>query len=115
MPGDPAVPLNSCYVIHAPTIQDAQALTVILRSTLVAAWLRAVAEPARGGYQRHLGWTMGMLPLPADWSTARDRLACFAVADGNVAHDPTCREEAVVASYGIDARELRPLLEWNLS
>ena len=37
--------------------------------------LNALAEPARGGYRRYLGWTVGQFPLPRDWERARSVLA----------------------------------------
>ena len=72
---DPAVPLNSCYVVRCSDDCDAAALTTILNSRLAAAWLNALAEPARGSYRRYLGWTVGQLPLPRDWLRARLVLA----------------------------------------
>ena len=72
---DPAVPLNSCYVLRCPNEADAWAVAVLLNSPLAAAWLNAIAEPASGGYRRYLGWTVGLLPLPTDWPRAREILA----------------------------------------
>ncbi len=73
--GDPAVPLNSCYVIACDREEDAHAIAVLLNSMVAAAWLNALAEPARGGYRRYLGWTVALLPLPHDWERARTLLA----------------------------------------
>ena len=56
--GDDTVPLNSCYVARAPHEDDAHALAALLAGPLAAAWLALVAEPARGGWRRYLGWTM---------------------------------------------------------
>jgi hypothetical protein len=73
--GNDAVPLNSCYVIHANDQADAHALSALLNSKLIAAWLGLIAEPASGGYFRFMGWTMSLLPLPRDWTRARRILA----------------------------------------
>ena len=56
--GDPTVALNSCYVLSCEDRQDALAFMVLLNSPLAAAWLNAVAEPARGGWHRYLAWTV---------------------------------------------------------
>ena len=42
---------------------------------LVGAWLGILAEPARGGFHRYLGWTLALLPLPRDWPAAVRLLA----------------------------------------
>ena len=47
--GNPVVALNSCYVANCKTLDDAYALAALLNGPLVAAWLNALAEPARGG------------------------------------------------------------------
>ena len=73
--GDPTVPLNTCYVLRCADACDAWVLAALLNSSLAAAWLNALAEPARGGYRRYLGWTVGQFPLPRDWERARSVLA----------------------------------------
>lgn len=73
--GNPLVPLNSCYVLRCRDLTDAFALAAWLNSPLAAAWLGAIAEPARGGYHRFLAWTVARLPLPRDWARARDIFA----------------------------------------
>ena len=115
--GDPTVPLNSCYVLPVRTSDEAWALHAILTSTLAAAWLDPLAEPARGRFRRYLGWTVGLLPIPHDWPAAVQRLAPLARAAG---HQPPAsrpvetatREAAVLASYGLTPSSLTPLLTW---
>ncbi|AHG91911.1 hypothetical protein J421_4374 [Gemmatirosa kalamazoonensis] len=94
--GDPTVPLNSCYVLQC-TPTDAAPLTTLLGSPVAAGWCAALAEPARGGYRRHLAWTVALLPVPRDWTAARRLLA----RDGSMA--------AVAAAYGLAAETLAPL------
>jgi hypothetical protein len=125
-PGDPTVPLNSCYVAFAPTLDDAHALAALFNSDPVAAWLCALAEPARGGYRRFLGWTIARLPLPADWTraaallapvgrdAARDAAREAAHDAPHAAPDPRALSEAVAAAYGVDLRHLAPLIAWCL-
>ena len=107
--GDPTVPLNTCYAICCADETDAWALAAILNSTLAAVWINALAEPARGGYRRYLGWTVGLLPIPRDWSRARDIL-------GHRRDDRTGRAELfadVLAAYGLDARDVEPLVAFE--
>ena len=73
--GDPTVPLNTCYMLRCADESDAWTLAALLNSSLAAAWLNALAEPARGGYRRYLGWTVGQFPLPREWERARELLA----------------------------------------
>jgi hypothetical protein len=112
--GDRTVPLNTCYIARAATMDDALALTTLLNSPIIAAWLAVLAEPARGGWKRYLGWTLSLLPLPRDWGAARDRLAPIAAAArrGDVL-DAHALWPIVAESYGIEPTDLRPLLEWS--
>lgn len=112
-PGDDTVALNSCYVVRCPTVEDALALVALLNSPLASSWLSLVAEPARGGYHRYLGWTMAMLPLPGDWPRARDILAPLgreAVA-GAVPSPHELLERAITA-FRVRRADVAPLVEW---
>ena len=114
-PGDPTVPLNSCYVVRAATLDDAFALTALLNSPVAAAWLGALAEPARGGYRRFLGWTMSRLPLPADWPRAVELLAPLArAAISGTPPDAVTLTEATLRAFRIRASAVSPLLTWCL-
>ena len=112
--GDRTVPLNTCYVIRAATEDDAHALAALLNSPLAAAWLNAIAEPARGGYRRYLGWTCARLPLPRDWPRAKALLAPLGRA-GHAGAPPSDEQlvRVVCDAYGIDSAEVAPLLEWT--
>ena len=111
--GDPTVPLNSCYVLPCPDPADALALTALLNSALAAAWLNAVAEPARGGWHRYLAWTVSLLPIPHDWPRARDGLAPLAERAllGSI---PTTTEllSAACRAYRVKQADVDPLLAW---
>lgn len=111
--GDPTVPLNSCYSVPCPTLPDALAFSAILNSQIAAAWLSVLAEPARGGYHRYLGWTVARLPIPIDWPRARRLLAPVAsrARDGQL----PCAQELnaiVLEAYELSAAALQPLLRW---
>jgi hypothetical protein len=113
--GDPTVPLNSCYVVRAPSHDDALALCALLNSSVAAAWLATIAEPARGGYHRYLGWTLARLPLPREWPRAVRILAPLAGgAITGTPPDAATLADAVIRAYRVRARELGPLLTWCL-
>ena len=117
--GDPTVPLNSCYAAICPDEDDALGLLTILSSPLLQAWLAALAEPARGGYHRYLGWTMSLLPLPRDWDRARTILRDAAqraveLARGGESPDDDLLE-ACLAAYRLRRCDVSPLLEWFAS
>ncbi len=111
-PGDRAVPLNSCYVIACDREEDAHAVAALLNSAIAAAWLNALAEPARGGYRRYLGWTVALLPVPHDWERARTLLAPLGMraASGEQIDDEL--SHAVARAYRLRLAELEPLLAW---
>jgi hypothetical protein len=112
--GDPFIPLNSCYVLPCASLADAFALAALLNGPLAAAWLRALAEPARGGYVRLLAWTVGRLPVPRDWARARAILAPLgaSAATGRRPDDATLLDAALMA-YELDAAAVAPLLAWS--
>jgi hypothetical protein len=111
--GDSAVPLNSCYVVRCTDDDDAWALATLLNSPPVAAWLNALAEPARGGYRRYLGWTVGQLPIPRNWVRARELLASMAATarSGNASDDDLT--SAVLRAYELRSGDMDALLSFR--
>lgn len=110
----PVVPLNTCYVTACRDDVDAAALAALLNSPLAAAWLDALAEPARGGFRRYLGWTVARLPIPADWVRAREILAPLGLR--GVAGDTVGSDElldATVSAYRVRPALARSLVEWT--
>lgn len=110
--GDPTVPLNSCYVLRTAALDDAHALNALLTSPVCRAWLDCLAEPARGGFKRYLGWTVASLPLPPDWTIARATLADLGRRLGSGHVSPDEHTDIVADCYGIPVPRLQPLLEW---
>lgn len=112
--GAPWVPLNSCYVLPCRVNEDAAAFAAILNSPLAAAWLDAIAEPARGGFHRYLGWTVARLPIPSDWARARSILAPLAKrgVEGDRVSDAELLD-AVISAYRIRRALVLPLVEWR--
>lgn len=109
--GDDLIPLNTCYAVRCPSLEDARALATLLSSPLAAAWLDVIAEPARGGYRRFLGWTMSLFPIPRNWDAARQSLA--APGDSANASSDEILLTASLAAYGLRHAEVEPLLEWT--
>lgn len=111
--GDPRVPLNTCYVARCRDLRDAHALTTLLNGPLARAWLDAIAEPARGGYRRYLGWTLSLLPIPLDWKRARDILAPIGE---RARHGPAPRDtellDASLEAYRVARDDVAPLVAW---
>jgi hypothetical protein len=110
---NPVVALNSCYVANCRTLEDAHALAALLNGPLVAAWLNALAEPARGGYRRYMGWTVSLLPIPAGWNRARDKLA--PLGERGMAGDTPTKDEllnAALTAYGLQLDDVQPLVSW---
>ena len=58
------MPLNSCYLLTAPSEAAALRLTAWLNSSWIRAAARAVADPAANGYARFNSRVVGGLPLP---------------------------------------------------
>ncbi|HEX6628742.1 MAG TPA: N-6 DNA methylase [Gemmatimonadaceae bacterium] len=112
--GDKVVALNTCYVVRCRRIDDAHALAAILNGPLAAAWLNAIAEPARGGYRRYLGWTLAMLPIPARWSLVRKALAPLGerAMQGDIPTDAALLE-AMLEGYRLQLDRVQPLLTWG--
>ncbi|MGH7622696.1 MAG: hypothetical protein ACREMU_10190, partial [Gemmatimonadaceae bacterium] len=112
--GTAVVPLNSCYVAHCADEVDAHALATLLNGPLARAWLDALAEPARGGYRRFLGWTVSLLPVPRDWVRARDTLAPLgarAALHGGVSD--LALLEAAAHAYEVDQANIASLVAWD--
>lgn len=113
LPGDDTVPLNSCYVARCAAVTDAYTLAALLNSPLIAAWLSVLAEPARGGYHRYLGWTMALLPLPIDWQRAREILV--PLAEQAMTGNAPAKHElhgAALEAYGLHVDTVAPLMQW---
>ncbi len=111
--GDPTVPLNTCYSVTCPTYADALAFAAILNSDVAAAWLAAIAEPARGSFNRYLGWTIARLPIPIDWPRARRILAPLAeTAMHGESLTSTTLRAAVLDAYKVHDAGVAALLAW---
>lgn len=112
--GSDVVPLNTCYVVRCKKREHAIALMVLLNGPLLGAWLNAIAEPARGGYRRYLGWTMALMPLPHEWERAVTLLSPIgeAAMSGNVP-DQLQLMVASLDAYRIRARDVEALISWT--
>jgi hypothetical protein len=109
------VALNTCYVVSCATRDDAHALATLVNSPIAAAWLNSIAEPARGGYRRYLGWTLSLLPIPADWNRGRALLAPLGerAMRGEIATDDEMMD-SVLDAYQLSIADVNPLLSWTV-
>jgi hypothetical protein len=107
------VPINSCYGVRLHDPIDALALLALLNAPTTTAWLSLIAEPARGGFHRFMGWTVLALPMPP-WTATRELLAPLAarVRRGETVPVELLHRTALEA-YGTSHAELAPLLEWT--
>lgn len=112
--GDPTVPLNTCYVLRMPTLDDAYAMHAWLSAPVCDAWMHIIAEPARGGWRRFLGWTIASLPVPRHWPRARTLLAPIGRRIGtDHAPSPDEHHHAAADAIGLPRKQLAPLLQWR--
>ena len=112
-PQSPTVPLNSCYGVRCTDPIDAHALLALLNAPTTTALLALVAEPARGGFHRFLGFTVASLPLPP-WHRARELLAPLAArARRGTPPDARTLHDATLAAYGVRHDDVAPLLAWT--
>ncbi|MGH7617834.1 MAG: Eco57I restriction-modification methylase domain-containing protein, partial [Gemmatimonadaceae bacterium] len=111
--GNATVALNSCYVARCRDECDAHTVAALLNGPLARAWLNAAAEPARGGYRRYFGWTLSLLPVPADWTRARTLLARLSerAHAGRTVSDAELLD-ASLAAYEISRDAVAPLVAW---
>ena len=108
-----SVPLNTCYGVRLHDPVDALALAALLNAPTTTAWLSLVAEPARGGYHRFLGWTVLALPLP-NWQRAREILAPIAArARRGDTINTESLHHATLETYQIAHNHVAPLLAWS--
>ena len=108
-----AVPINSCYGVRLHDPIDALALAALLNAPTTTAWLSLVAEPARGGYHRFLGWTVLALPMPP-WHHARELLAPLAAkARRGEAVSTEMLHRTTLEAYGLSHAAVAPLLAWT--
>ena len=111
--GDPTVPLNTCYILRTSSDVDAQALDVFLTSSIAGAWLDTLAEPARGGFRRFLGWTVATVPVPAKWNLIKSELAdIYALRASGALVNERELNDVILKGFGLVHDDVQPLLDW---
>jgi len=80
-----AIPLNTCYVSHAPDRESALAIAATLNSLWIRVLIHTFADEARGGYRRYNARVTGTVPIPRP-GAARRRLAALSLA-AHTSHD----------------------------
>ena len=71
---------------------------------------------ARGGYRRYLGWTVSLLPIPREWSRAREILAPLGLraTEGDIPPDDEILR-GVLEYYRLGVDDIEPLLSWTFN
>jgi len=105
------MPLNTAYYIACADTRRARALVALCHSAPVRAYVRVLAERARGGWRRHFAWVMAMLPLPSPWlmwweGKGREPTALL---DAARARDLDSIDALVAGLYGLDAASLQAM------
>ena len=112
-PHTATVPLNTCYGVRLHDPVDAHTLAALLNAPTTTAWLSLIAEPARGGYHRFMGWTVLALPMP-DWNRSRTLLAPLtARARRGEPVSVDTLHHATLEAYGIRHDDVATLLAWT--
>lgn len=114
----PVIPLNTVYFVSVPDHDTALLLAAYLNSLPLRVLARAAAERAKDAHFRFFAWTVGMLPLPADWtSNSAHELRGIAIAAhevGGIAPVQQARLDALVArAYGLDDQDVAALLQFD--
>jgi hypothetical protein len=113
--GEPPIPLNTCHVIYPSTPRDAYACVALLNTPLAAAWLGILAGSALDGLRRRWGGDVALLPVPRDWSRAREILAPLGE---RAAHGELLTADelhgASLQAYRLHPRSVEPLLIWDI-
>jgi hypothetical protein len=111
--GDTSVPLNTCYSVRCPTLRDAFALAALMNSDVISAWLSVIAEPARGGYQRYMGWTIALMPFPGERGAECGELAEIGESAFHGAPaDAADLSAAVSRAFGVAEAQVQGLIAW---
>ena len=60
-----AIPINTCYILSAPTSQTALLVTAVINSTWTEIFCKSIANEARGGYRRINAAVASRIPIPS--------------------------------------------------
>lgn len=115
----PLIPLNTVYYIAPPDEHTALLLCALFNSLPVSTFVRCVAERAKDAHFRFFAWTIGCIPLPDGFRTARParelvRIARAATADGGLDPDQSQRLDGTAARlFKLRDADLAALRDWD--
>jgi hypothetical protein len=95
------IPIQTVYFVSMKDAELGKRMAVLLNSTPIRAFISSFAERARGGYFRHISWTVGLIPLPSQLGRLPTNLKDEAKIDA-----------AVARSYQLDSKEVSALKEY---
>jgi hypothetical protein len=87
--------IQTVYFISSADSKFCARMVTLLNSTPVRAFIKSFSERARGGYFRHISWTVGLVPLPK----------FFEKLPANLKNGEKI-DEAISKSYGLTSDEM---------
>ena len=105
------IPLNTCYVLAAPSRDDGLRLAVWLNTTWIRAVARSLATMAASGFTRYGAATVGAVPCPASALADDELLAIGRAALRNRRLDQTAADTAAARILRLDATDRGLLAE----
>lgn len=95
------IAIQTVYFVSMKDDKLGARMAMLLSSTPIRAFITSFAERARGGYFRHISWTVGLVPLPP----RLDRLPTDL-------KDETRIDTVVARAYQLDSKEVSALKEY---
>ena len=90
--------MQTVYFVAESNEANGAKLVVLLNSIPVRVFICSFAERARGGYFRHISWTVGLIPMPPGF----DKIE----SESGKSSDP------VSDAYGLDRDDIKALEEY---
>ncbi len=94
--------IQTVYFISSPDTKFCKRMVALLNSTSVRAFIKLFAERARGGYFRHISWTVGLVPLPKLFDELPINL-----------RDQEKIDNIVSKIYGLNSEEKRAIITYD--
>jgi len=95
------IAIQTVYFIATSDTEYDRGMVALLNSTPARAFISSFAERARGGYFRHISWTVGLIPIPPSF----DKLV--------VKDDQRQNDNTIATMYGLDSKEIEALRDYH--
>jgi hypothetical protein len=97
----PLIVLQTVYFISSADEKFCPKMVLLLNSKPVRAFIKSFAERARGGYFRHISWTVGLIPLPKSFDELPSNLRNKSKID-----------EVISKAYGLTSEETKAINDY---